>query len=119
MLPEELNEYIEAKAQVNKWTKKCEQLRPTVLSLLKKNNYEGIHWSRPKGNPKFDPALLYEFIKSKVPPEILTQVTIPVIDETKLDDLYADHYFELEDIPSECYSEGKSSDRINIAREKS
>ena len=86
--------------------------------MLKANNYEGIHWSKPKGSPKFDPAKLYEFIKSKVPAEILAQVTIPSIDETKLDDLYADHYFELEEIPDSCYSEGKASDRINIAREK-
>lgn len=117
MLPEELQEYIQAKAEENKWKKRVEELRPTVLSLLKANNYEGLYWSKAKSF-KFIPDKLYEFVASKVPPEVLEAVTIRTIDESKLDDLYADHYFELEDIGEKCYDGGKYSDRINIAREK-
>lgn len=117
MLPDEIKKYIEASKEEAKWKRVKEGLRPSILQQLKENNYEGIHWSKTKSF-KFYPDKLYEFVKSKVSPEVLESVTIRSIDESKLDDLYADHWFEVEDIPEEAYEGGKYTDRINITREK-
>jgi len=117
MLPDELRQYIEAAKEEAKYKKIKDGLRPTILGLLKGGKYEEAYWSQVK-NFEFIPDKLYEFVASKVPPNVLETVTIRTIDESKLDDLYADKYFELDDIPEECYKSGKTQDRINITRPK-
>ena len=112
--PKFIKDYIKADKEVKKWTAIKEGLKEQVNAFLQENSCEEMYWAKTSGKVTLDPLKLYSYLEKQIPSEKLEELTIRIVDLTKLDDLYLANLLEPEKIPDDCKVQGKGSERLEI-----
>lgn len=113
--PAFIDEFLEADKQEKFWKAKKEELDTDLRTFLRENPLlDDIYLNKVNIKPKFDPVKLYAFFKKLLPQERLEAATIPFIDESQLDQLYAEGYFEFDKLPEDLYVIPKQQERLEI-----
>lgn len=115
-----MKRYIKHDQDVKYYTQYKEEAREEVLKqlLIINHDFDGIKLSKVKSKP-INEEKYYEYIKKIAPPEVLDEITIKVIDYTKLEKAILKDKIIInpEEIPEDLIME-KESYRILIERKK-
>lgn len=111
--PQFIDEYLEADQKEKEWKKLKENLRPQVLAFLKTQSLDDIYWKQTGGKPKYDIEKMYEFFLDRLPPSRMDECTIKTFDQTKLDELFLEGYYTVEELDG-LYVTPEKTDAVEI-----
>lgn len=110
----ELREYLKAREKAAYWKKQEEAFRPGAMADLWANDYSDVFITRSSDKRKLIPSKFLEFLQDVVPPAVLWDYTIEVLDTSRVDELFERGYFDPLDLPPWVYETKPGAERIEI-----